>query len=177
MKHLSRIAGLLAAVALALGMAVGIAAQGSDSVEISVELQGEAVCEMSFMSAGSFGTWTWNGTGYAFVEGSDGWSGEPTVYVYGDFHSQPEDGCNITVAFDGLSNGTGGTIGTENFSAYSAWTFEGIDPAGWNHAGVIGWMDGMYLTYDWQYTLESVPTDLEEGDYSGNIEVTFSNAQ
>lgn len=168
MNAKSRGFGLLAAVALSLSMFGGAMAQSSDSEGVSTVLTGNnaPLCGIDIYAVGG-GLGTWEASGGSFVETS----GTSTQSFFGDLYQG--DGfaygsCNVSVTFGGLT-GPGGVIGTENFSAFSYYYFGNVDPAahGANNAGP---------TFDFNYTLNSVPSSLTAGTYSGTIGATVSNA-
>ncbi len=165
MNAKSRGFGLLATVVLSLSMFGGAMAQSSDSEGVSTVLTGNAatLCSIDIYAvSGGLGAWQYDGS--AFVETS----GNSTQSFYGDLYNSGAAGCNISVTFGGLT-GPGGLIGTENFSAYSYETFSSVEPAA--HGG-----SNVGSTYDFNYTLNSVPSTLTEGSYSGSIAATVSNA-
>ena len=164
MNAKSRSFGLLAAVALSLSMFGGVMAQSSESEGVSTVLTGNAapLCYIDIHAVdGGLGSWDYDGTG--FVETS----GVSTQEFYGDLYNVPALGCNVSVTFGGLS-GPGGLIGTENFSAFAYWYGGNVDPASHGASNVSPY-------YDFSYTLNSVPSTLTEGTYSGTIGATVSN--
>lgn len=165
MNAKSRGFGLLAAVALSLSMFGGAIAQSSDSESVSTVLTGNAgpLCGINIYAvAGGLGAWEYDGAAYVET------SGTSTQSFFGDLFNIPALGCNVSVTFGGLT-GPGGVIGTENFSAYSVLTSGSVDPAA--HGA-----DNVSSFYDFDYTLNSVPSSLTEGTYTGTIGATVSNA-
>jgi hypothetical protein len=150
--------GLLAAVVLSLTMFGGAMAQNSDSEGVSATLSSTStLCSIDIYGVyGGFGSWT------------DGVpSGDTTEYFYGDVYNYGA-GCNIAMTFGGLV-GPGGLIDTSHFSAYS-YVVGTVDPATWGTTGFAG------PYYDFQYTLNSVPSSYVSGVYSGSIVASITDA-
>ena len=168
MNAKSKVFGLLAAAALSLTMFGGVMAQtSSDSEGVSTVLVNSvSLCAVDIYTyGGGFGTW--QASGGAFVETSGVHTQDFSAYV-----TNASGGpCNVSIAFGGLT-GPGGLIGTSNFSAWS-WNWWGyVDPAGHSVSNVVSYWGNWW---DFSYTLNSVPSTLTAGTYSGTISATVSN--
>jgi hypothetical protein len=155
--------GLLAAAALSLSMFGGAIAQSTDSEDVSTVLSNAGpICSVDInTAAGGFGTWQHNGNG--FVETS----GVSTQTFLTNIINPSNGLCDLTIAFGGLT-GPGGTIGTENFSAWSLTSPGVLNPAGHTVANVGS-------TWDFGYTLNFVPSTMTAGKYIGSISATVVN--
>jgi hypothetical protein len=167
MNAKSRVLGLLAAVIMSLSMFGGAVAQSSDSEGVSTVLTGSnaPLCGIDiYAHSGGLGTWVASGGSFVNTAGTS------TQEFYGDLVNY-QNGCNLSIGFGGLT-GPGGLIGTSNFSAYShAWD-GAVDPAGHTVTNTAPW--GGF--WDFSYTLNTVPSTLTAGTYSGTISATVSNA-
>lgn len=109
---------LLMAILLVLSAPIGVTAQSTDGVDLTVELT-EPLCAVDLSGSGSFGTWVWNGVGY--VSTSDDYA-----LIGGSLIAVPYDGrCHLAFSFDGLT-GPGGTIPSSYFLAWGSVGFDFI---------------------------------------------------
>lgn len=165
MNAKSKVFGLLAAIGLTMSMFAGVAAQSSDYEWVGVELtdSGGYICGIDiFAIGGNFGTWDFNGSQY--VESS----GASTIDFWGNVVGGGVNGCDVSISFGGLSNwNTGEWIDPYNFTAYSVHQGAVVDPWGFGNSGV-------FYTYDFSYTLNSVP-NVSAGLYDGTISAFVAN--
>lgn len=167
MKIRSKLIVPFVAIAMLLGMTAGVMAQSTDTQPVSVDLTGNSTCGIEIgVVQGDFGTWEWNGTTYVKTSTSS------TMVLTAGLSTIPPGGCDVHIAFTGLS-GDGGDIAPTRFSAVligPGGTVTGLNPAGWNEQGVEA--SGLNFSYD----LLGVPDTLPFGTYEGEFTASVANA-
>jgi hypothetical protein len=164
MMRKSRLLSLFAVFALPLGL-TSVAGAQSDSQTVGATLVAD-VCAVDLrIFQGGLGTWTYDGTAGAYVLTSS----TSRVTLEGEYLSAdaPSGGCDWRIGFGGLT-GPGGTIDTTHFRMINAAGVE-VDATGFTVEGVTG------SGYFFDLVLDSVPV-LEEGAYTGQIDVTVTDA-
>lgn len=170
MSGKSKVFGLLAAIAISMSMIGGATAQQSDSEWTSAELTdpGMGICTVDIIAAqGNFGYWEFDGSQYVPLTST---TMDFDTNIYGGGMA----GCDVSVYFEGLY-GIGGFIDPYNFTAFSEFRWDFVDPWSFGDTVPSGLQGPNESWYDFNYTLNSVP-NLAPGSYQGGLYVYVSNA-
>lgn len=165
---------LLAALLLSIGTFGGAVAQTTDSAPVNVTLTNNATetCGIDIsVSSGTFGSWEFDSGSGEYL--NTDLNGISSIDFTGNLDVEAPNGCDVTISFGGLSNGTD-SIDTTHFSATSFFQGQAVAPASFGNTGVGAGSLGL-VNYDFQYTLNDVPNTLAPDVYEGTIEALVSN--
>ncbi len=167
MNAKSRALSVLAAAIISISMFGGATAQSSDSAWTSAQLSDPFgyICVVDIWNtSGDFGIWEFDGTQYNPVTGT-------TMAFSTDVYGGGMTGCDVYAYFEGLSlnSGSGSWIDPSFFSAYSWYRMDTVDPWGFGDH-VPG-----FNSYNFDYTLDWVPSYMTPGWYQGQVYVYVYN--